>query len=329
MGKLTWKNPAPVVVIGGTEAFLVGREVRNAVLVTERSGRLVVWADSDGEVNDALTVADTFGEAALIVVNGGKVSVETLEHLKENQPAKTGLLIRIDGRLDEKKFPELGAVHKGFQVSHTAPTKKKDKRNLAVRFAKAEAGSLLGKGSLGSDLAEALVKAVGDDLGVISFEIAKVAALARSEESDVITVTHLRALVRPSSDIDLQPLREAMMSRSRPLVAAALDRIRRTNSADPTRLMLYGRGSPSDLALKWLRAAVLLESGATSIEIAARTGTPEWAVKRDVIPAAKRWGASALRDLVKRLSRADRGLLLGDPSAWISCETALLLGCLG
>ena len=328
--RLTWKNPPAVVAVGGTETFLVGREVRNAALVTERSGRRTVWADSDSEVIDNITVADTFGDACLIIVSADKVEADSVREIQENQPDKTGLLVHFPGKLDEKKYPFLEEIHAGFHVEHNAPTKKKDKVALAVRFARAEADNLLGaKGVLDPKLAQALVGAVGTDLGTIAFELSKMAALARHEGSKAITVPYVKSLLRPSSEIDMQPLRDAMMARDRKRVASALDRIRRTAPSDPVMLLLRGRGAPGDLALKWLRAAVLLEQGASADEIAARTGTPEWATKRDVIPAARRWGASRLRDLVKRFARADRGVLRGDPSPWVSLESALLLGCSG
>lgn len=324
----SWKSPHPVVAVGGTATFLVGRVIRNAVLTTQRSGRRVVWADDDAEVVDALTVASTFGDACLIIVDSDKVSVETVREVKANQPPKTGLLIHFAGKLEG---PLLDEIHKGFQIQENFPEAKKDQVAVAVRFAVAEAAFLLGgnKSALDRDLAEALVKNVGPDLGTVSFEISKMAALARSEGKNKITIDHVKALIRPSTVIDLQPLRDALKAKNARKVAQALDRIRRTGSTDPVMLLLRAKGAPGDLALQWLRAAVLLEGGATVEEIAVRTNTPLWATKKDVIPGAKRWGVSALRDLVMRLGRADRGVLLGSPAPWISVESALLLSCSG
>jgi DNA polymerase III delta subunit len=328
---MSWKNPPPVVAIGGTETFLVSREIRKAILVTERSGRRVVRAGDDAEAVDNLTMADTFGDACLIIIPGNEVSSATVKDIQEHQPAKTGIIIHVDGALDEKKCPALREVHGAYQVQHNTPKDRKGKRTLALRFARAESASLLGgnKDALDSKLAEALIGAIGTDLGVISFEIAKMAAFARAQGSNIISVDHVRALLRPSSEIDMSPLREALKNKNATKVAAALDRIRRTSGSDPVMLLLRARGGPADLALKWLRTAVLLESGASVEEIAMRTDTPEWATKRDLIPAAKRWGVSPLRNLVNALSRVDRGVLLGAPSPWVSCESALLLGCAG
>ena len=330
MGKMSWRTPPPVVAIGGTETFLLSRQIRNAVRVTENDGRRVVWADSDEEVSDIITSVSTFGDPCLIVVDVGNVSDDTIEALVESPPKKTCVLITVQGKMDEKKWPVLARVHGAYQVSNMAPTDKKGKRTLAVRFARAEAATLMGnKDALDSALAEGLVSAAGTDLGTLSFEISKAAALARYQDSKVITVAHVKALVRASTDVDMTPLREGLRARNVKEVAKALARIRAKSSDDPVMLLLRAKGAPADLALKWLRAALLLENGASPSEIAIRTDTPEWAVKKDVIPAARKWGSEALRELVSRLSRVDRGVLQGVPSPWVSCETALLLGCVG
>lgn len=330
MGRMSWVSPPPAVVIGGTESFLVGREIRQAVRITQKTGRRVVHAATDADAVDALTLASTFGDSCLVLVPLSEVQVETIREVRASQPFRTGLLIHSDQPLDEKKFPVLVEVHGGLQVQHNIPASKKDQAVLAARFIRAESDALLGKKkSLDPPLADAIVGGVGTDLGALSFEIAKMAALARSEGSDTITLTHVRALIRGAAGVDMKKLRDAMMDRDSSKMAAALDRIRRTSPTDPVMLLLRAKGGPADLALTWLRASLLLDKGASIEEVASRTGVPEWATKRDVVPAARRWGTTALRELVKNLSRVDRGVLLGSPSPWVSCESALLLGCAG
>jgi len=330
MSRVKWRNPPPVVAIGGTEPYLVGQEIRHAILLTQQTDRTVVWAETDAEVVDALSVADTFGNPCLIIAPLSEVDGDTIREIKANQPKLTGLLLRTDEPLDEKKFPVLSEIHAGFQIQHNIPATKKDQAVVAVRFARAQSDHLLrAKGTLDPKLAEAIVGAVGTDLGTLAFEVSKMTALARSQGVAEVTVEHVRSLIRRSSSVDMEKLRSALKERDTARVAAALDLIRRSSPTDPVMLLLRAKGGPADLALTWLRAALLLEKGADLEEISARTGTPEWATKRDVIPAARRWGVPALRDLVKNLSRVDRGVLLGSPSPWVSCESALLIGCAG
>lgn len=330
MAKISWLKAVPVIALGGTEEFLRDRELRRGVLACQKLGREVIRADTDGEVVDALTMARTFGGEFLIIVPVDVVKIETVQRYNEDPLSGTSLLIWVDGGFNEKKFPVLAEVHGAYQYDHERPEAKKDQRAQAIRFCQVEAANLLQrKDALSEKLAEALVNAVGIDLGMLSFEISKMAAAARFQGVNEITAEVVRSLVRGSTEVDIGPLREALKMRDGVRVASAMERIRRTDGSDPVMLLLRGRGGPADLALKWLRTALLLEKGATPQEIGMRTNTPEWAVTKDLIPSAKRWGVASLRQLVKDLARVDRGVLLGAPAPWASCEAALLIGCLG
>lgn len=275
-------------------------------------------------------MAANFGGDFLIVSSGKVVTVELLKSIKKSPVPGCCLLIVVEEALSEKKFPFMAEVHGAYQVEYDRPTDRKGRREQSIKFVQVEAANLLGrKDALSDKLAEALVNNAGEDLGALSYEIAKMAAHARFEGKNEIGIDTMRGLIRASTDIDMGPLREAMKMRDGPRVAVALERIRRTAGTDPVMLLLRGRGGPADLAMKWLRTALLVEKGAQAQEIAVRTSTPEWAVSKDLIPAAKRWGVEPLRVLVRDLARVDRGALLGAPAPWSSCEAALLLGCLG
>lgn len=327
---MSWKKPPPVVVIGGTETFLRSRELQRAVLVTAREGWEIVWARAESDVTSALTMAGTFGTSVLCVAPVSEVSPETVQEAQARPIARTCLLLVCDGLLDEKKYPVLTLVPGGFQVAHNQPTTRKGLEDLAVRFAVTEAGSLLGnKEALSTKLAEALVTAVGaGDLGVLRFELSKMSAMARHENKTSIELAHVKALVKVSSEIDMEPLREALRMRDATRLARALERIRKNSPQDPVMLLLRAKGGPADLSLRWLQVALLLRNGATPPEIAMRTDTPEWIVTRDLVPGARAWGVRRLRELVGGLSQVDRGVLSGCPSPWIACESALMLGCL-
>lgn len=329
MAGMSWLKPPAVVVVGGTEDFLRDREIHNAVRVTAQSNRAVIQASSNSEAVDALTAAATFGAACLVVLDAKLVEARTVTSQIANQPHKTCLLLVVDGLLDEKKLPVIDLVSAGYRIAHVKPTTKKGLVELAIRFSQVEAANLLdNKQALDSKLAEAFVNAVGSDLGIISQELVKITAYSRSEGKNTITPEHVKALIRPSSDADMGPLREAMKTKNRVKVAAALDKIRRVAQDDPVMLLLRAKGGPADLALTWLRAALLLEKGVEAAEIASRISAPEWAVTRDIIPAARTWGSKSLRRLIGRFAEVDRGVLKGSPAPWVSFEAALLLECL-
>lgn len=330
MATVNWAKPPPMFLIGGTENFFRDRMVRKVIRASEIAKHEVVRAGSTGDIIDTLSMASNFGGAFLIVAPGKTVTSDLLKSIKKAPVPGCCLLIVVDEALNEKKFPFMEEVHGAFQVEYERSTDRRGRHEQAVKFVQAEAASLLGrKDALSDKLAEALVNNAGEDLGTLSYEIAKMAAQARFDGRDEISLECIRGLIRASSDIDLGPLREALKARDGARVAVALDRIRRTAGTDPVMLLLRGKGGPADLAMKWLRTALLVEKGASTQEIATRTSTPEWAVSKDLIPAAKRWGVAPLRALVRDLARVDRGSLLGAPSPWSSCEAALLLGCLG
>lgn len=328
MSSLSWKNPPAVVVIAGTEHFLRKREVDKAIRLTIQDRRSVAMATSDAEVRETLNIAATFGDASLVVVDVTNINEDTVRAQLENPPPKTCILITSESQLDLKKHPFLDLVHAGLRAEFNTPSKAKEAQSKAVQLARQEAERLLGpKDAIDDELAQALVRNVGSDLGVVAFEISKVTAFVRSQGRSKVGVDDLRKTIRPKSDIDMEPIREALRARDAERVASALDRMRRSPGQDPLMLLLRARGGPADLSRKWLLAALLLEKGSGHAEIATRTGTPEWAVQKDIISAAKLWGKSALRSLVSDLSRVDQSVLKGDPSPWVALESALLLGC--
>jgi DNA polymerase III delta subunit len=327
---MSWKNPPPIVVIGGTEDYLRDREVRNAILQSARSKKAIVRAEGDADVIDAYGVASTFGEATLIVAPAEKISPKTVSSVREDPAPGSCLLIQVEGPLDPSKFPYLGEIHAAYQVEHVRPTTKKGLHQLAERFARAEADRLLGaKGTLDPKLAGALVGAVGTDLGVVHFEIQKMAALARAKGSTQIDAGAVRELIRGSNELDLSGLREALKAKSPSRIATEMDRLRRKSAGDPPlMLLLRAKGGPADLAMRWLTCALMMERGSSEMEISLRLGEPEWAVSKDLIPAAKKWGIPSLRVLVSQLAQVDRGVLKGSPNPWVALESSLLLAAL-
>lgn len=324
---LSWRKPPPVVAIGGTEDFLRDREVKNAISQTWKVKRPVIQATSEAEVVDTLTSASAFGDTCLITVDIGKVDAELVKDCIDNPIAGCCLLLIVPGDLDEKKWPALTHVHGGYRVKHMRPATRSGQKKLAVRFAEAEAKKLLGnKDALSGPLAEALVKAIGSDLGVVSFEISKMAALARSEGSDTISKHTVQRLLRPANEVDLSDVVGALRERNQKKLSKALDKTRRLAPSDPVMLLLRAPTGPAMQANLWLKAT-LLSGKIPKAELASRLGIPEWQLANSVLPALKKWKRKDLRDLVGRLARVDRGVFTGAPSPWEALESALLQAC--
>ena len=168
---LSWKKPPPIVIVGGTETFLVKREIQQALLIAQKSGLRTEVASSDSEAIDLITGAGTFGDPCLILINIKQLNIETAKDLIENPIPKTGLLVRCDGELSEKKFPVIGLVHGAYLRNHQKPSRRGDQEKLAARFLRHECSRLLSvKEGISENLSKAVVKVVGSDLGVVAFE---------------------------------------------------------------------------------------------------------------------------------------------------------------
>jgi len=328
--RIAWasKGPPPLMMLSGDNRFMRRRAVRHLVGQAHKAGYEIAFAGSDGEVVEAITMGSTFGQPTLIVVAPGDVSPDTATALMEDKPPRVGILVDVDGSVNEKKMPVAALVHGAYQTAFNLPAKRKDLESMASKFVCHESDALLGqKGSIDKKLAAAIVRGVGTDFGVLAYEVSKVTALVRARGASVITVPDLRVSLRGSAAADMQPLRDALARADEVGTAKALAKIKQKSVTDPTMLLLRARGGPADLAFQWLRAALLLKKGAGAPAIASDLDSPEWAVTRDVIPAAKRWGFSSLASLTKNLSAVDRGVQSGIPAPWVACETALLQGC--
>jgi len=242
----SWKDPPPAVVITGNENFLREREIRKAVFQTAKLGRDIIWAESDDDVIDGLSAASTFGKGALIIVPAKSVLPETVKEVIEDRIPEVCLLLTHTGGISDKGMEAAAEVNGAFQVQFMIPTGKKALRELAQRFIRVESDRIIGKKkTLDKNLADAIVRAVGTDIGTLSYEILKIATLARAKNLDRVTADHVRALIRPSTGTDLDPLREAIRTRNGPKIAKEMDRIRRNSARDPLMLILRSKGGVS------------------------------------------------------------------------------------
>lgn len=327
--RIAWssKGVPPVMLVSGENDFLRRRYVKHIVDQAHTHKHQITFAGSDADVREAMT-SFMVVEPTLVVVSVSDVQDSTVaNHLKSPEP-NVGILLVCETSSDEKKYPVVARVPVGFCMNFPMPEKKTDLEKQAVQFAQHEADRLLGKkGALDIKLAEAIVRAVGVDLGLVSFEILKMALLAKQSQRTDIDLEIVRGAIRGAREAEMQPVRDALMQGDAQAMAKALQKISAQSDSDPTMLLLRAKGGPADLAYQWLQASFLMQKGMDAKAISAALGAPEWAVSRDVIPTVKRWKHENLRKLVEGLSMVDRGLLLGIPAPWVACQAVLLSSC--
>jgi DNA polymerase III delta subunit len=327
--KKGWGNPPSVVVVGGTESYLRDREIRKAILAAVATGRDVVECGPDDDPMQTVSYAGTFGMPTLVVVSAGQVKESDVEKHVTNKKSPITLLLKVDGELDDKKHPSIAPVHGAHRISFSKPKTRKAQIKAAVTFARKEADvAMQSKDVLPLRLAEALVGAVGTDLGVVYNEVLKVATLARARGIQPINVELIKGTLHRPGGVDMAPVRKALAASDPVAMMKALDRLKAGVSGDPVMLILRAKGAPGKLAPLWIQICSLIERGATAEEISHRLNIPVWSVKGEV-SAATRWGSERLSKLVVSLAKVERGVLFGAPSPWVSCVTALVDSCSG
>lgn len=313
--------------VGGSEDYLVAREVSRARAAARTFGRRVMWASTIGEVRDAADEADTFGQPMLLLVEGAStLPVAVVEEFAARTDNAATLVVVHEGEVNPDKFP-CPSVPPLYRLVFNRPASRKDKEKAALKFVGEEVARA--KMTVAEKVVEALVSLVGDDLGMLAHEVMKTTTLARARGVTVLDAKLFGSVLRPAADVDLRPVTAALAARDPVGLVKSLHRLRTASegSGDPLMLVLKARGGPADQALAWLQVAHLLDSGATAEEISSRLSAPKWAVEKDMIPAAKRWGTTALARLVADLAHAEGAVLRGSPSPWNALVSSLLLAC--
>lgn len=323
----SWSNPPPLFLLGGSEDFFLTRELQKASIACRSFGRRLVWALPE-EVEDHLQESDTWGSSLLVVLEDPQgLSEEFFKELAGRKENNFSLLLLFRKEVGEKLPSPFTLVPGPYRLVFNQPSSRKDREKQAQKFLVEEArkDSL----TLPESVAEALITLVGDDLGTLYHEYLKASLLARARKVKDLDANLFREVLRPSSDTDLRPTIASLANRDGLALLKALHRLRAQseNTGDPVMLLLRSRGGPVDQILLWYQVSLLLEKGASAEEIASRTGAPKWAIERDAIPAAKKWGPENLSSLIADLSSVEGALLRGAPSPWNSLVSVLVSAC--
>lgn len=274
--------------------------------------------DRDGLQTLVATVGVLFPNPTVAVIsNPEKVHPDDVaDHLREPNPSLVLLLV------SDADKPS-GKVLDGFPVAQTKifslpPFYKLDEH--AADYARGLAKS---RGvDLPDGLARAMVKRVGNDLGVVSFEVDKVVRLATALGVTLVEPQHLRATLAPLSELDGTSVADALGTRNARVISDELLRYKGSKKGDPT-IELCGR-TLSPTVLRWLQAAYLHGQGVTPAGAAGRVGSSPWFWENKVLPSARMWGVKGCRDLLKVIAQAQVAVFEGAISPWASLESGLL-----
>jgi len=325
MAKKAEKYP-PLLVVSGSEDLLRQRFIKHVKATQKAAGWIV--EDTDGTdpaaVRDALEGGGLFTTANVLAVvhQPQKMDLDLLTRHHESKDYVTTLLLHIEGEPDGRtkfgKFvKKLAAVHRGFPK----PTEWKAPE-VAAGFIVEEA-KLHGM-SITPALAHALVSRVGADLGMLTFEIEKMALLAEAAGVTVIGTDQIKGGMAPIAEASVAPISDALAARNVKKLSRALVRVRQTTSTDPTMRISRFLGSSVQ---RWLQAVHLdnLPPAAAAAELKMNP----WYFENKILPAAKRWGKEGTVRLATDLAASERALLNGAISPWTVLTARLLAACAG
>lgn len=238
------------------------------------------------------------------------------DHFRDPDPLLTLLLV------SEEDKPA-GGVLDGFPPAHTKtfslpPFYKLDE--YAADFARECAKS---RGvDLPDALARAMVKRVGNDLGVISYEAEKASRLALALGVKVLEPVHLKGTLAPLTELDGSTVVEALGTRNARILADDLARYKNSKKGDPT-IELCGR-TLTPAVFRWLQAATLHARGWSITAAAGRVGASPWYWENKILPAARAWGVEGCRGILSVVARSQSAVFEGYVRPWVILESGLL-----
>jgi len=308
----------PVLLVAGSDEYQRRRLISKISSTRASEG----WAvtEIEGGDKDALetvfSMSVMFASQNLVVVTSPeKLPLPTLtQHIASEDPSITFLLVSEE---DKPSGPVFDLVPKAKTKIFTLPAFYK-MDEYAANFAVSEART---RGNpLDFDLALSLVKRVGIDLGMISFEVQKASLLAGSAAT--ITAAHLRETMAPIAETDGNAIADALGSRDRRRFVLEMTKYKNSRGGDST-IELCGRVLTPALT-RWLQAAHLSELKMSPESAARSVGANPWYWENKILPCALQWKVSGCAKLIRVVAESQTLVFQGSISPFSYLESALL-----
>ena len=296
------------MVLAGSEDFLVAREKSRMVQAAWTNGYRVLFPVDSAEADSEISQAEVLALEPLLLVQTWLPDFDAV-------PECVSVLAILDD------LP-VGLPKNVKTAVYSRGASRRDRRQAAERFALQEAKR---HGlTLSEKLAEAMILLTGEDLGIVSWELYKLAAYCRASGNFEVTQEVIAATIRVAVTMpEMSALVEALAARDGIRLGRALSRF---TGEEGTMLLLRAKGGPADAVGLWLRMAEA-EPGLEAESLAGMFGVPVWQIRNRDAPAVRRWGrdAVALRRLLKSMAELERAILEGRAvSPWVSCQALLL-----
>lgn len=331
MAKKNQVTETRVLIVVGNEEFLCRRFIQEVIDTKSPEGWDVrhVDAGQEGALSDVLETSDGIfvgsQKTLVIVTNPHKVDVGVYESHLEDKDSQTVLLLHYDGLpKGNTKFGKFVAAHPKLVKEMKAP-KPWEAEEAAVSFCIREAAKVH-KIQMESAAAQLLAEYGGLNLGILSYEILKMATLAKAEGVSTITRQFAMRTLAMVAQVQLQPTVRALSERNSKKLVRALQRFQKSMKGDATILVCRTLGKE---AQTWLAATSLREKGKSPEEIAGMLGLHPYVVKTKLLPQISLWTRSDLIQVLRALAQSERAVVTGAVSPWIGLVGRLISACKG
>jgi DNA polymerase III delta subunit len=185
------------------------------------------------------------------------------------------------------------------------------------------------------ELADALVKLSGTDLGFLSFEIQKAALHAEGRGVVALAPEDVKAAMAPIGEVSFDVVKVALATRNRKAVAKALFQIRKA-SKDPImglcgflESLVIGtkKEKEGQSSFGWLHVVTKVAQGKTAEAIAADLNVKVARCQYFMIPEVRAWDTKSVLGILKATSAARRAVLTGQSDPWLVLVSRLLDVC--
>lgn len=331
---MSWLNPPPVIVVTGDEDYLRRRELQKALAGAARTGRRVEYIQG----TDSQTLSRVLSSGSVLfkdrtlamVSDADRVDVDMVLRHHKRGSAKVALVLTQEGTAKKKgSLVEISKVLSKSLRLHFEKVALWKRDSFAASFVVKE-GKALGI-RVSEKVATVMVAAAGDDLGVLSFELQKLAALLGSLEFEKpekeraarpeVEGVHLRQSLSTLTQVGAISVVEALAARNAKRLVRALATMRKTHTSDPT---MKACALLAHNVTQWLHAAALISQNAAIEEIGLRLRLHPYVCKTKVLPAAKNWGERNLAGVLTGLAAVERGVRSGHLNSWVELECVLL-----
>ena len=316
-----------VVLIQGTEEFLVLRRIRDLTRDHQERGYEVQYYDAS-EPDQVSEMRSSSGMGLLgspqktlaVVQNPHKLDVEWVSDLANHPDDYFSMILHVKGSLAKNTKLYKSVVSdlesRGLVLQIDQPDKYK-LEGYAVQFLQQELSTMYGK-VIDEALSKAVVRRAGTDLGVLSFEAWKISML---ETESKVSIDTVRDTVSTLSRVEIDSLINAITTRNPGKVLKTLERMKSTWSSDPT-MAICGMLTP--VLLKWAKALSFEQMDISPKGAAEIMKVNAWYWENIVLVEARKIGLGRVEKMVNVISETQKAVRSGQLSPWILLETGFV-----